>query len=271
MITTILLSRNLSPSTIKTYESSLRKLNKIVEIKDKVDNLVVKQLAILKFIDTIENNESKKKILKPILNVLRDNEKYKITYDIYLNKIKNLQDKINKKINNNKYEPKDKKNIVDWETIKNIKPDTLSDKIFYNFIVKENLFLRLEIFNIKLKNYTENDNYINNGYLFMNKFKNLKSLGKLKFKLGKSTLNLIQQKEDEYLFFNYSNTQSSKTKCIQKFFQKYVGKPIGNNLLRKIFINSKQNSKLSNNQKTRKGKKMLNTLRMWDTVYKKVN
>jgi len=271
-IRTILLSRNLAESTIKTYLNSLKNLNKVVNINDNVSRLTTKQPQIIKYISTIKNKEGQKKILKPILNVLRDNDKYKTTYDTYLKLIKKIQLKIEKKVGQNKFTKTESSNKIEWKDITSIKPITLTDKIFKSMLVNDNLFLRLEYFNIKLKNYTDDDNYIKNGYLYMNSFKNIKKLGSQKFKLKKKTMDLVEQVgEIDYLFYNHNMSQPNKTRWVKNYFKRHTGKSVNNNLLRKIYVNHKLKRRLSNNVIKLYAGKMLTSIEMWNTFYKKIN
>ena len=258
----------LKESTIYGYMVSLNKLEEAGI--DKINNETADK--IIKFINDMNNKNTKKNYYKPVLKYTktRNPELYEKFYEDF-KKIANSLQKDNK---NNKYSKKEINNKVEWEDIRKLglrKMKTLDDKIFYQFIVKENLFLRLAIFNIKLKDYDEDkDNYIKDGYLFMNDYKNKNSLGKQRFKLKKTTMRLINKVDDD-LLLDIGIDKNTKTNFYKRFFKRHLGKEINNNLLRKIYVNHHDFNKISQNQMEKKARKMLNTPAVWGEFYKKIN
>lgn len=261
-------NEGLKESTIYGYLIIIDKLisSGIDEISKETAN------KILEYIKGLKNKNTKKNYFKPILKYTKDRnpELYKKFYDEFLIVAK-AKEKENKE---NKYTKSEKNKLVTWEDIKKLglrKMETLNDKIFYQFIVKENLFLRLAIFNIKLKDYDENkDNYIKDGILYMNDFKNINSMGKQQFKLLKKTRELID-KVDNDLLLDIGVDKNTKTNFYKRFFKKYLGKDINNNLLRKIYVNHHDFNTLSQSKMDKKATKMLNTPGVWGEHYKKIN
>ena len=248
-----------------THIKKIKFLNKLI------DNLSLKKFKnvdlVMEALDKqYPNSSSKKGYVATILTVLREADDEE-TRKKYNEVIKKVNKDVIKKIGKNKLNDTEKEKVVKWEDIKKIKPRTLDDKIFYQFITGENLFLRLKIFDIKLKNYnTEKDNYIKDGKLIMNDFKNVKAVnkGRQEFKLNKKTLNLIGELDTEYLL-SYSDGGD----FIRRFFNKYLGKKVNDRLLRKIWINYNLNKGYSNNTLKKKAERMLNNLSDWNNDYRK--
>lgn len=266
--------KGLKESTINNY---MRNLTKII------DNAGVKSITnktkdkIATYIDSIPNLGTRKNFYKVLTSLLVDNRKKKDVYKFFLDKLLALNPQITKKLKKNKFKDKELENKVEWKDIKKIKMEDLTDdmKIVFSMIKNDNLFLRLEYFTIKLKNFDkDNDNYIEGNTLVMNKFKNVKEFGAQRFRLSKKTMSLVKKRgEQEYLLDSHSLAQSSKSEFISRMFKKGLGKPINNNLLRKIYINEvlKKFNKMTNEQLEKKARRMLNTPQMWIEIYRKVD
>jgi hypothetical protein len=263
-------SLKLADSTKKTYKLTLNSL--FFNYPDLTINDITNPKKMGKLIDDMKTKKN-----KPI-SMSSKKSVYKVLFNITTGEVKEIyreivkSDKMREK-HRDKYTPVEKTNLVSWDNIKAIKPDTLEHKIFHSFITVDNLFLRLEYFNIKLKDYNiEKDNYINNKKLYLNNHKTSNKIGVQVFILKKKTLDLIEQVDNEYLFSNHNTPTSSKSRWVVSFFRKYLEKDINNNLLRKIYINEIINkfNVLTTKQIHILAKRMLNSVETWINVYKRL-
>ena len=267
-------TRNIKQITINGYMNGLRNLRINVKSTSKTIKFFKRTDKIKVYLDSVENLNTRKNILKPILNLLKDEPKLQDTYQFYYLINKDLVNKINKKIGENKFTKKETKNKITWLDVINIKPEGLDEKIYHSLLVNDNVFIRLEHFNIKLDEYDEKtDNYIDGPFLFMNSFKNVKSFGPHKINLSDETTDIIENIRGSWLVSNHGISQSGRGKWITRFFKKRTGKSVNNNLLRKIYINHvlKSLPNITNNQITERAKKMLNSKETWINTYRKVN
>jgi hypothetical protein len=265
-------NQNLANGTKNLYIKYTKSLIDNTEIKAFTDKTKDK---VVNFIETRKSDSQKKDYYKPILNYLRDNKRKKKIYEFYVMKIKEIGKKIDDELKENKYKIKEKENKVEWKEIINIDMSKLNDeeKLLMSFIINDNLFLRLAVMTIKKRDYDEEkDNYVKGKVLHMNDFKNKNKLGSQKFTLSKKTLDLVKKMDnDEYLFSRGLSSKKVQSTFISRTFNKALGKKINNNLLRKIYINEMLKSNLSNKELEGKARRMLNTLNMWNSVYRKVD
>lgn len=263
--------KNLRPLTIKTYQRDLTKLRDNVRSTSKGLKYFNRTEKIKTYLNTIENLNSRNNVLKPILNLLKNNPKFTDTYNFYLSMMREIRTNIDNKQKDNKFTKKEKDNHADWKDIKKIKPVGNNEKIYHSLLVNDNLFLRLIVFDIKLDEYNEStDNYIDGPFLYINDFKNMKSLGPQKFNLSNKTTDIIEDIKGSWLMTNHAILNSGKSKWIKRFFNKKLGKEINNNLLRKIYINEVLKKNLSTNQLEKIALKMLNTFATWNMNYRKI-
>ena len=265
-----LTKEGLKESSIKTHISNLEKIINNTGIKK------VNEKNKNKIVETIENepisDNTKKSRYKTLLVLLRNEEKNKKLWEFFNVKIKETNVKVDKVLKENKFSSKELDNKVKWKDIKKIKPKNLNEEIFLSLIVNDNLFLRLEVFNIKLDEFNETtDNYIDGPFLHMNSFKNISKLGPQKFSLSDKTTDIIEKIKGSWLMSNHVINPSGKSKWIKRFFNKNVGKEINNNLLRKIYVNKFDFNKLSGAKLDKIAKKMLNTSNTIRENYMKVN
>lgn len=266
--------QNIKSITIDGYMNSLTKIR--TNVKSKSIGIKYFKLTdkILTYLDTIKNTNTRLNLMKPILNLLKREPKLQDTYQIYLSKFNEWKLINNKDKGENKFTEKELKDKVEWKDIVNIKPKKLNDKIFLSLLVNDNLFLRLAFFSIKLDEYnTTTDNYIDGPFLFMNDFKNVKTLGPQKFNLSDKTTDIIKEIKGSWLMSNHNLTNPNKSAWVKRIFNKYLKKSVNNNLLRKIYINHilLNKPKLSNNEIDKLARKMLNTRATWEDTYRKVN
>ena len=265
-------SRDIKEITIKGYMNSLRNIRSGVKSTSKGLKFFKRTEKIITYMDSIDNIQSRMNLMKPILNLLKDEPKLQDTYQIYLLKLREYKEIHMNKQKENKFTDKEIKNISKWKDIKNIKPSSLDEKVFHSLLVNDNLFLRLEYFSIKLENFNrDTDNWIDGDNLVMNNFKNVKSLGPQKFKLSQKTTDIIDDIRGDWLMTNHNMSQPNRTRWIKNFFKRNTGKDINNNLLRKIFVNEVLKKNLSTNQLEKIARKMLNTFATWNDNYRKVN
>jgi hypothetical protein len=269
--------RGLKENTIETHMRNMRIILDGAGIKTITEKNKDK---IVNFIDNERlkrggktSNNTKKARYKCILAYLRDGKRkklYKEFNDIY----SEISGIVDKQLGENKLKPEEKENYTEWKELKKLDQSRLNEnqKIFLSFIFNDELFLRLSYFKIKLKNYDEdNDNYIKNGVLYMNDFKNVAKLGSQKFTLSKKTLELVKNIDNEYLFTNHSYKHPAHSSFITKLFKKTINKSLNNNLLRKIYVNSFDLGNMTNNEIDKIAKRMLNTRETLLNNYKKVD
>lgn len=226
---------------------------------------------IMRFINTRENPNTRHSYIKAILSLLNDNKKLRVPYLFFRKELSKTTEKIVEKVDKNEFSDREKEKIVSWETLISIKPTRLDHKIYMSFIKNDNIFLRLKIFTIKLKKFDKKtDNYIIGDKLVMNDFKNVKSLGQQTFTLSKETMELVSLLGEENDLFNIGGDQSTRSKLIKNMFNKFLDKPIGDVLIRKIYITSVLKTNPTNEDIKIKARKMLNTFEMWMTNYRKI-
>lgn len=268
-------NEGLKESSIKTHIRNLQKIineTGIKKINEKNKNKVVKGIEEMTFEGKSISNNTKASRYKTLLVLLRNDDNKKELWSFYNQILKEKAKLINNKQKENKFTEKEIDNLIKWKKIKKIKTSNLNEKIFHSLLVNDNLFLRLEVFNIKLDEYnTTTDNYINGSFLFMNDFKNVAKLGKQKFDLSNKTTDIIEEIKGSWLMTNHATTHSNKSMWIKNFFFKRTGKKINQNLLRKIYINEVLKKNLSTNQFEELARKMLNTFTTWNNNYRKVN
>lgn len=267
-----LTAKGLKPLSIKTYQRDLTKLRNNVISTSKTLKYFKRTEKIKTYLDTIDNLNTRNNVLKPILTLLRDESKFKDTYEFYSVIMRDIRTKIETKKKENKFTKKEKDNLTKWKEIKKIKPSNLDEEIFLSLLINDNLFLRLEYFDIKLDEYnTTTDNYIDGPFLYMNSFKNVKTFGPQKFDLSDETTDIIERIKGSWLMTNHNILRSSRSNWISNFFKKHLNKSINNNLLRKIYVNEVLKKNLSTNKLDKIARKMLNTFNTWNNNYRKVN
>ena len=267
----ILSNSDLSESSIQSIQNQLKFIDEIKSIKTKgIKKLNSKKTIMRELNKKYDKPRTIKTKIEAIKTLLLNHNGESKLRDFYVEQSNIIRKQVENIVNENKLTTKEKDNIVEWKDIVDIKDKLikLDHKIIYQFIVEEKLFLRLAIFDIKLKNFDkDNDNYIKDDKLVMNDFKNVKSYGSQIFKLKKSTLDLINQVKGDKLF---NLTIDQKKRFINNMFKKYLQKPINNNLLRKIYINEVMKDKLTNNEIKTKARRMLNSYDMWVKDYRKL-
>lgn len=257
-----------------TKNSHLKRIRVLDRLLENVDNEGLRKLIrydkVIKIINQkYKNFNTRKGYYNTILMLLREmNKQGTEEHNNYKLQLIITNDNVNDVINENKYSSREKEKLIKWEDIKKINPIGYNHKIFYQFIVKENLFLRLKIFSIKLKDYDrKRDNYIKGKTLYLNDFKNVEAVnkGSQKFRLKKETIDLINFNQDYLININ------DGTQFIKKFFKKYTKNEVNDVLLRKIYINHHLQKNLSNKKLQKKADRMLNNLSDWNTNYRKTD
>ena len=255
----------------KTKDNIPNELKFIDELKIKSSGLkkLNSKKTIMNYLNKIyKNPRTRKTKIEAIKTLLYNHNGESKLRDYYVDEANKLINPINNIKDKSEYKEEEKEKLVEWSDIVNIKPIGLNHKIFYQFIVKEKLFLRVKgQFTIKLRNYDEDeDNYIKGNKLVINDFKNKRFIGKQEFILKPETMELVNQVEGDYLLSVIKGAD-----FIINFFKRYLGKKIANNLMRKIYINEVMKSNPSNEEIKKRSKRMLNSPQTWFMEYRKVN
>jgi hypothetical protein len=250
--------KNISNSSLKTYESIIRNLYKKVfnDEEYKLDKFDKENEKVLKYLKDLPSN--KRKTILSALVVITNNKNYR---EVMLDDIKEY----NKVEAKQEKSESQKENWVDSETLdKMMKVLYHNAKLLYkkenknatdyqeiqNYII---LCLlggyyipprrSLDYSNFKIKNIdNKNDNYMTSKSLVFNTYKTAKTYGEQRVDLPKE-LKLILNKwikinPTDYLLFDSSYNQLSNVKLNQRL-NKLFGKKVGVNQMRKTYLSEK--------------------------------
>ena len=292
-----------SESTIKTHISRIMSLNnnKYKNIKDMLND----SENLIKIINNMNKTSTKKAYLISLVSIGKKVEGVndKDMERLY-NRMLNLRDKNNNEINNNEKSKKQEKNWVEWEEIKKV-PELILKDLNKNNLTKYQKYdtytryviismytkippVRLDYHKIlvfekkeQIKKYKDYDRYLiledDNITIQLNKFKNVKKIGKQTIKLPKDLSKIIKDyykflKDNkyphEYLFYSprYRKefTSNSFGKYIQSTFKRYINKDITINMLRHSYetnlITTPGYQKLSLNEREKLHRNLLHSM-----------
>ena len=270
---------NVKEITLQRYIQNMNKLNK------DFDNSEMTYLGrpdlVLEHLQKNYSENTEKAILNSIVVAIQAMGKYQDKLDEYVKR----RDELNKKYfdskSTNLKNDKEEKNMVSTEDIlklldelnknivdkklrtkKNLTPDEkelLTEYLvikFYSEYPLRNDLAQLHVANSKTK-LDADKNYLimmNKGArLVLNNFKTNKKYGSKTINLSNDMFKLLRNylkrnEDDQYLLYNKNGTVMSKNQLsffLIKTFEKYLGKRIGTQMLRKIFLSSKYGDTLS--------------------------
>ena len=272
-----------SRTTIDNHINKILRINSISDIKyNNVIDLLNDSSNIIKLINKKYSNIATKKsffislvsFCKTIINSNKNliDEKH---IQKYYNHMLKFRDINNKEINNNTKNKKQKQNWVSWEELQKvpsiIKPlifskDNTPFKIYeiytkyiitclYTMIPPLRLdYHKIHIFKKKsdVKIYKDYDRYIilEDGIMKLNKFKNVKKIGKQTIKLPNELKDIISKYYQFLIKNNYPHefllysprtkkefSSNSFGKYVQKIFELYINKSVDVNMIRHSYSN----------------------------------
>lgn len=255
----------LSKQSINTYESILRNLSNKLFNNENVENFH-KTTKILKYLKTIAN--STRKTILSALYVITENEKYKkyMLEDIVeYNKEIDKQEKTETQKNNwiTETEINDKLEKLKKEADIAYKSDDkqkIQQYIILCLLSGKYIPPRrsLDYTEFKIKNITNNDNFIKGNKFYFNKYKGSDKKGQqvvlIPSELKKILSKWIKFNKTDYLLFDSKNNKLSSVKLNQRL-NLIFGKKISINALRHSYLtenykeNQEQFEKLNNTMK----------------------
>lgn len=254
---------HLSESSLNTYTSTLRNLFYRIYGNEKFDiNKFNDSKEILKYLAEVPSN--KRKSILSSLFVLTKNKDYqnKMIGDIH-----NYNENIKMEIKQSKEE----ENWLSKEELDNIYQ---REKQIYNHLVKKkNLnmidlqqmqnYIILSLYTLipprrsldytemKIKNITPDDNYIEKNEFIFNKYKTAKFYNQQREKIPKELMNIIKKwvkfNSSEYLLFDSNDNKLTPSKLTRRI-NKIFGKNISTSSLRKFYISHKYQNFIKENE-----------------------
>lgn len=238
--------KKLSDSTLRTYTSLLFSLYKKLDGQNAIEFYVKNKDGIMShIINDMESPQSRKTLLSA-LYILTNDEDYR---NIMMENIKIVNETYAKKKRDEKSKEKEKP----FQEIKSICDDLIQryqqNKSIYNLMnvligvlcsgyYDTNPPRRLmDWTEMKIANYTNEDNYLKGNYFYFNKYKTVKLYGTQKVEINKELMPLInklkKEKLSDYLLLNVNGgkfTSSSLNKRLQILFG------MGVDMLRSIYL-----------------------------------
>lgn len=250
---------SLSEGTIKAYTSNLRKLHEKITGKKDIENLdfLKSPDVVLEKIDKLLTNTQKNYLVAVVVILQTNKQKYKDLIEIYQKKIKNMQEAVNDKYDENEKSSKQANNWADYQDIlkllKKLKketkpllekdPENLTQKekdLIQNYLVvylysgKAFPIIRNDFADMKIVNESDerddDKNYFvvkKKGlpYFQLNEFKTKKYQGEKIIPIKDLELRKLINKwakitNTGYLLINVSNNSPMKANGISKYLQK---------------------------------------------------
>ena len=302
----------ISESTLKAYVSNLKKLHRLIN-----GNNEIKSLDFLtdlnKVLDVLKKNLKstiKNYLVAGTVILMSNPKKYKSVIEQYTEKIKQLQQNVNDKYDENEKSDVQKENWVEYGEIlkllrklkKETKPllekDNLTNKekdliqqylVLYlysgkAFPVIRNDFGEMAIIN-EGQDMDKSKNYLvikSKGfpYFQINEYKTAKYGGEKTIPIKDLELRKLINKwvkiaNTGFLLNNITNntpmSANGISKYLNKMFLKQLGKKISTSLLRSIYITHKYNSKMSQKEKKDLAEDMGHSKNIAEQVYNKID
>ena len=248
---------NLTPSSIKTYLSTLKSIYSKVFNSD--DYLLTNFNNTEKVLEHIKDiPASRRKSVLSSLVVLTGNEKYK-------SEMLSCISQHNQVVSKQEKTEKQKANDITQEELKDIYDDLVNEakmiykkkKINDKDIQTLQSYILISLMNgefipprrstdwCEFKLYNINDdkcNYMDKNQFVFNTFKNSNTKGQQKIDVPIDLKNIIEKyrkvSENEYLLYDLNGTKMNSTKITQKF-NKILGRKASTNSMRHLFLSSK--------------------------------
>jgi len=270
-------SRDIKPSSLRTYLSTLKSLSKQLG-NDKFDDLTIFQQydnVIKAIVD--RPITSKKNVLTAILVVLKSqNDVSDNIIELYSNELKKLNDEYNTFLQEQSKTPKQAENWITVEEYKEtidkihhqvkalkLQNESVIDDndmmllqslvilmVYLHFPIRNN-FSDMKIINSReVKRIDKTDNYLviqgNKKYFDLNDFKNVDRIGpkilKVPTVLNKLINLWLKFNTTGYFLINKNHSPMSPnsiTKFLNKIFQKYLNKTVSTSMIRHVMISDK--------------------------------
>lgn len=256
----VLAPLDLSPVTKRNYTNYWRALQKKtgLELSQFLEPSKTSPSELIKTIHEAEFNDGlRKNIFTCLCTVLREKN---VDREPYVEELNREAGKYLKHREKNEKNTKEKKNWIElkelieyYETKKelNIQSQTIEQATLMLGCYLEIPPVRNDWCSVKWQNYDkENDNYMENGCLYLNKYKTVKKRGKMECELPSSLQELIKiylekqtKEENDFLFISpqkkqaFSKSNFSKT-LVRHIQKKYPEKRVNINMLRKLFVSN---------------------------------
>jgi hypothetical protein len=246
---------NIKPTSIKTYISCISNLVKKMEGELTIDFFNNPE-PILKYLG--DKTPSQRKTTLSALFILTKNEEYqkpmlddiKTVNDEYKEQKKNIKEtenwitqeeiqKVFDDYHNNAMNILKKK---DWNAI-----DIIELQKFFILVFLSGIFFpprrSLDYTELKVKNFSNEDNYILKGVIYFNIYKTSKTYGQQKIELpshiDKMIKKYIKHIDNDYFFFNPKTGNKFTSPNITIMLNSIFDKKISTNLLRHMFLSEK--------------------------------
>jgi len=246
---------NIKPTSIKTYISCISNLVKKMEGELTIDFFNNPE-PILKYLG--DKTPSQRKTTLSALFILTKNEEYqkpmlddiKTVNDEYKEQKKNIKEtenwitqeeiqKVFDEYHNNAMNILKKK---DWNAI-----DIIELQKFFILVFLSGIFFpprrSLDYTELKVKNFSNEDNYILKGVIYFNVYKTSKRYGQQKMELpshiDKMIKKYIKHIDNDYFFFNPKTGNKFTSPNITIMLNSIFDKKISTNLLRHMFLSEK--------------------------------
>jgi hypothetical protein len=238
---------NVSPNTIKTYCSTLSSLYKKLDGENGLKFFQTNKKQILKYIDDLSSNQSKKTTLSALF-IITDDEDYHDKMIHYANEVNNAYKE-------QKTDPDRLKNLPTLEQIRekyniyknNLKSNPTIENFIDYFIVAVTCTAlipprRNEWVMMKVKNYTNEDNYVTSKEFIFNKFKTakFKTDDEKKMVIPDEINKMIKKfkkvSDNDYLIYNHSTGKPLTSSQFTRKLNKIYGENIGIDAIRSVYL-----------------------------------